>query len=220
MSFGGHCQHAEDVRVGPKEDLEGRLLESAMAIPAAHESEQVTAAKARFDEVGIGGLIGLRDEDALLIGKVILIFSFNELNLRRAVDMLCEKGFLQPKKKFKTSQLVRAVKDGIAKAFPHDDQLSDDLAKLDEIEFRRPFRNMYAHWAAKRLDETDSIVFMTKDPQDEKAVHGLNTADTDGVTFAVMMIEDIRGLLNNIDKYGEWLARSIPKWHLAMGGAP
>lgn len=166
------------------------------------------------------GLKGLRDEDALLIGKVILIFSFNELNLRRVVEILCLKGFLQPKKNFQTSELVGAVKEGISKAFPSNGQLSDDLAKLDEIEFRRPFRNMFAHWAAKRLDETDSIVFMTKDLKDEKAVHGLSTTSTYGITYSVMMIEDIRSLLNNIVKYGEWLALRTSKWHLAMGGDP
>lgn len=191
-----------------------------MAVPAAHESEQVIAAKARFEHVGINGLKSLRDEDALLIGKVILIFSFNELNLRRIVEILCVKGFLQSKKKFQTSELIEAVKDGIAKAFPFDGQLSDDLAKLDEIEFSRPFRNMFAHWAAKWLDDMDSIVFITKDSQDEKAVHGLNATDTYGVTFSVMMIEDVRGLLNNIVRYSEWLALRTQKWHLGMGGDP
>jgi hypothetical protein len=195
-------------------------MESVMAIPTAHESEQVVAAKAQFEHMGVNGLKTLRDEDALLIGKVILIFSFNELNLRRAVEILGAKGFLQPKKKFQTSELVEAVKEGISSAFPSDSQLSDDLANLNEIEFRRPFRNMFAHWAAKRLEETDSIVFMTKDSQDEKAVHGLNTANTYGVTFSVMMIEDIRGLLNNIVKHGEWLALRMPKWYLALGGDP
>ncbi|HXD38510.1 MAG TPA: hypothetical protein VN624_17770 [Rhodanobacter sp.] len=191
-----------------------------MAIPRAHESEQVAAAKARFEQVGVGGLKSLRDEDALLIGKVILMFSFNELNLRRVVEILCAKGFLQLRKKFETFELVEVVKEGIAKAFPSDGQLSDDLAKLDEIEFRRPFRNMFAHWAAKRLDGTDSIVFMTKDSKDEKAVHGLSTIGAYGITYSVMMIEDIRGLLNNIDKYGEWLALRTSSWHLAMGCDP
>ena len=191
-----------------------------MALPAAHESEQVVVAKARFERIGVDGLKILRDEDALLIGKIILMFSFNELNLRRLVEILCEKGFLQTKNKFHTSELVEAVKEGIAKAFPSDGQLNDDLEKLDEIEFRRPFRNMFAHWAAKRLDESDSIVFMTKDSSDEKAVHGLSTISMYSVTFSVMMIEDIRGLLINIDKYGEWLALRTSQWHLAMGGDP
>lgn len=191
-----------------------------MAIPPAHESGQVIAAKARFDHVGMEGLKGLRDEDALLLGKVILIFSFNELNLRRVLEILCEKGFLQSKKKFQPRELVEKVKDGIAKAFPSDNQLSDDLAMLDEIELRRPHRNVFAHWAAKRLDGMDSIVFMTKDPLDEKAALGLNTADKFGVTFSVMMVDDIRGLLNNIIKYGEWLALRTQHWHLAMGGDP
>lgn len=191
-----------------------------MAIPAAYESEQVAAAKARFERIGVDGLKSLRDEDVLLIGKVILIFSFNELNLRRAVEILCTKGFLQPKKKFQTSELIEAVKEGIAKAFPSDGQLSDDRAKLDEIKLRRPFRNMFAHWAARRLDETDSIVFMTKDTKDEKAVHGLSVISTYGITYSVMVIEDIHGLLNNIVKYGEWLALRTSQWHLAMGGDP
>lgn len=189
-----------------------------MAVPVAHESEQVLAAKEQFSRVGLDGLHGLRDEDALLLGKAILIFSFNELNLRRLVEILCEKGFLQPQKKFQTSELVEKVKDGVAKAFPSDSHLSDDLARLDEIEFRRPFRNMFAHWAAKRLDGMDSIVFMTKDFKDEKAVHGLNTSNTYGVTFSVMMVEDIRGLLNNIVEFGGWLALRTQHWHLAMGG--
>lgn len=197
-----------------------RLVESGMAIPAAHESEQIAAVKARFEQEGIDGLKSLRDEDALLIGKAILMFSFNELNLRRMAEILSAKGFLQPKKKFETCELVKDVKKGVVNAFPSDGQLSDDLAKLDEIELRRPFRNMFAHWAAKRLDETDSIVFMTKDSKDEKTVHGLDLRNTYGITFSVMMIEDIRGLLNNIATHGEWLALRTQQWHLAMGCDP
>lgn len=191
-----------------------------MAIPLPHKSEQVMAAKERFNRVGLEGLKVLRDDDALLLGKAILIFSFNELNLRRLVEILCENGFVQPKKKFQTSVLVETVKEGIAKAFPTDSQLNDDMARLDEIEFRRPFRNMFAHWAAKRLDGMDSIVFMTKDPQDEKVVYGLNVTNTYGVTYSVMMVEDIRGLLNNMVEFGEWLALRTQHWYLAMGGEP
>lgn len=191
-----------------------------MAIPVTHESEQVLAAKELFRRVGLEGLQGLRDEDAMLLGKAILIFSFNGLNLRRVVEILCEKGFLQSKKKFQTSELVEKVKDGIAKAFPADDQLIDELAKLDEIGFRRPFRNMFAHWAPKRLNGMDSIVFITKDSQDENAVHGLNTSNTYGVTFSVMMVEDIRGLLKSMVTFGEWLALRTQHWYLAMGGDP
>lgn len=189
-----------------------------MAIPPAHKSAEVIAAKAHFERVGLEGLKRLRDEEALLLGQTILMFSFNELNLRRVVEILCKKGFLEPKKKFQTWELVEKVKEGIAKAFPSDGELSDDLAKLDEIELRRPHRNVFAHWAAKRLDGMDALVFMTKDPQDAQAALGLNTEGNYGVTFSVMMVEDIRCLLNNIAKYGEWLALRTQHWYLAMGG--
>lgn len=189
-----------------------------MAIPQACKSEEVAAAKARFDLVGMDGLKSLRDEDALLIGKAILMFSFNELNLRRLVEILSARGFLPPKKNLRTSLLVKTVKEGVAKAFPFDAQLSDDLAKLDEIELRWPFRNMFAHWAARRLDGMDSIVFMTKDSKDAKAAQDLNTTIASSITYAVMMIEDIHGLLKNIANFGQWLALRTSEWHLAAGG--
>ncbi len=187
-----------------------------MAIPKPCESEQVIAAREYFQRVGVEGLEQLSEEDALLLGNAILMFSFNELNMRKTVELFCEKGLVKRKEYFRTIDLVGVVKNGITKALPSGSQLEDDLAKLDEIEFRRPFRNMFSHWAAKRLKGMDSIVFMTMDTRDSEAANGLNTITPTSITFSVMMLDDIRNLLGDITNQGEWLALRAREWHLVI----
>lgn len=127
-----------------------------MAIPNAFASEPLLLVRDYFDTLELSDLLPLQKEDAYLIGAFVQVFNFIELNLRRSLDVFCSAGLIERKKHFQTSELVKLVKSGLEKAGVASQHIDDALAKLDEIELRRPFRNLLAHWAAKRISTTHS----------------------------------------------------------------
>jgi hypothetical protein len=155
----------------------------------------------------------LAPEDVRMLGAFVQLYNLIDLNLRRCVETFaaCEKlpADVQVKYlKLPATKLVATVKYAVQGMDPAKENISDTIGKLDEIEFRRPFRNLFAHWAARRLPNNEpAIVFLTKYEAD--AVQTLGTPLEPGsVASAVMFLADIYGLCIHIDKYEKWIAQN------------
>lgn len=189
-----------------------------MAIPKACASDPLLLVQNHFDTLELSELLPLHTEDAYLIGAFVQVFNFIELNLRRSLDVFCSAGLIERKKHFQTFELVNLVKIGLRKTGVTGQPLEEELAKLDEIEFRRPFRNLLAHWAAKRIPGHDAIVLLTMDGKDASNVGIGSPVSKDHCTYSIMMIPDLRGLLQHVSKYDEWLAHKTSEWHTQFSG--
>lgn len=185
-----------------------------MAIPAAFESDQLQSLRAYFETLELPDLLPLEREDMFLIGAFVQVFNFIELDLRRSIEAFCAAGLITPKKQFHTSELVELVKNAVSQLDRVAPELSDTLGKLDEIEFRRPFRNLLAHWAARRVPGHDAIVLLSMDKKDAKAALGVQTVTKDHCAYSLLMLPDLRGLLVHISTYDEWLAKKTSEWHI------
>jgi len=77
--------------------------------------------------------------------------------------------------------------------------------KLQEIKYRRDYRNIFAHWAAKRIPHEDGMIFFAGDAHDYKKIFGgkINANISANVIFDVA---DIRGLVVHLSSYEEWIA--------------
>ena len=191
-----------------------------MAIPNAFESDQLREVQTYFEELDLSDLLPLNREDTFLIGAFVQIFNFIELNLRRAIELFCDAGLIKRKKHFHTSELVSCIKIAVVKLDYDKSELDDLLGKLTEIEYRRPFRNLFAHWAGRRVPGHDSIVLLSMDTKDAVTALGENTLTKDYCAYSIMMIHDIKGLLLHISKYDEWLAQITSAWHTQLSGRP
>jgi hypothetical protein len=187
-----------------------------MAIPVASESEQLCAVRDFYLTLEFSDLLPLRQEDACLIGTFVQVFNFIELNLRRSVEVFCAANLLQRKNHFYPSELVKSVKCAVTRLGLSDPELIDVLGKLDEIEFRRPFRNLLAHWAGRRLPGHDAIVLLSMDSRDALSVVGENAISKDHCIYSIMLLPDLRGLLKHVSAYDEWLGRKASEWHILL----
>lgn len=156
----------------------------------------------------------LRDEDHQLIGAYIQIYNFIELNLRRCVEIFVTVGMLPGvnSRKVHSSKLVSSVKAAIAAMSADDEDIEEALARFDEIELRRPFRNVFAHWAGRRFPNHDAVVFVTKDERDSERVHG-QAQGKDRVSTAVIKLSDLRGLMLHMADHEQWIAVKTSEWH-------
>lgn len=186
-----------------------------MAIPKAFESEQLRAVSDFYETLDSSELLPLHHDDTFLIGAFVQVFSRIELNLRRSIEIFRAEELIT-KKEPHISELVKLIKGAVAALNPQDPDLDDILGKLDEIEFRRPFRNLLAHWAGRRIPGHDAIVLLSMDTRDAETVLGVNALTKDHCLYSVVMLPDLRGLLLHISKYDEWLAKKTSAWHIQL----
>ena len=187
-----------------------------MAIPEAFESEQLKELRAYYETLELGDLLPLEREDMFLIGAFVQVFNFIELNLRRSIEVFCAADLIERKKSFHTSELVELVKTAVTRLSIAGAELDDILGKLDEIEFRRPYRNLLAHWAGRRIPKHDAIVLLSMDGKDALAALGASTISQDYCAYSIMLLPDIRELLAHVSTYGEWLAKKTAEWHIQL----
>lgn len=185
-----------------------------VAIPKAFESEDLRELRAYYETLELSELLPLEREDTFLIGAFVQVFNFIEFNLRRSIEVFCVAGLIERKKSFHTSELVELVKKAVTKLSVAGSDLDDILGKLDEIEFRRPYRNLLAHWAGRRIPKHDAIVLLSMDGKDALAALGASTISQDYCAYSIMLLPDLRGLLVHVSTYGEWLAKKTSEWHI------
>lgn len=166
---------------------------------------------------GLAGLDHLTLGDHQLIGAYIQLFNFIELNLRRSVDVFAQAKLLAPAiakrhRKLASSELVPALKQGVSGMDGAMENIPSAVAKLDEIELRRSFRNLLGHWAARRIPGEDAILLVTKDARDERQVSSQDGLEGDDVTTAIMDLADLRGLLEHMGDYDLWIAEKTAEW--------
>lgn len=187
-----------------------------MALPEAFESEQLLELRAYYETLELCDLLPLEREDIFLIGAFVQVFNFIELNLRRSIEVFCAAGLIERKKSFHTSDLVELVKKAVTKLSVASSDLDDILGKLGEIELRRPYRNLLAHWAGRRIPRHDAIVLLSMDGKDALAALGASTISQDYCAYSIMLLSDLRGLLAHVTTYDEWLAKKTAEWNIQL----
>jgi hypothetical protein len=158
------------------------------------------------------------DADLQLMGRYIQIYNFIELNLRRSIEVFARAGLLEASAarkhhKLAPSALTPTLKASVAVMDPVVEDVPDSLGKLDEIEFRRGFRNIMAHWAARRVPGEDALVFMSKDGRDEKQISGEDKVQVDYARTAILDLADVRGLADHMIHYETWIAVKTSEWY-------
>lgn len=174
---------------------------------------------------GLTDLEPLQAPDYQLIGAFIQVFNFIEFNLRRSLEVHARAELLEPSIARRHSQihqadLVKRAKAAVSRMDPTVEDIPATHSKLDEIEFRRTFRNLLAHWAARRIPGEDAIVFLSKDGRDDKRISGEETVGHDHAKKAIVDLADLRGLLAHIIPYENWMAAKTTEWHRRYIGDP
>jgi hypothetical protein len=147
-------------------------------------------------------------EDIIVIGGIVMLFSYVDFNLRRLVEAFSYANVLPDEWKGKAykldaGQLARAVWETPVWAGP------EDVNALKELEELRLLRNLVAHFMMRRFPNDDAYLFVTKSAKDFKRAFG--TEPEIGVAMtAIIECQQVKGALHRIEYIHNWLSQVVP----------
>jgi hypothetical protein len=117
------------------------------------------------------------------IGKLIVMFSYIDFNLRRMVEDWDDAGLLQPPRKGRSKKLRMAeVEVAVRSMVPWHENALGALNRITEL---RCLRNLVAHFAIRRFPEDDAFFFMGKSASDYRQIFGGEVEDGSMLTAAL-----------------------------------
>ena len=192
-------------------------------LPPEHKTERMLHLQARLDECNgePNRLENLTPEDFRIIGAYVQMYNFIEFNCRRCIETFSLSGLLAGRvgrkpQRVHISDLIPMIKGVVEGMNPALENVPESLAKLDEIERRRGYRNLLAHWAARKIPEEDAIALFSMDGFDQRQVSGVDKPLEDIAQTAIVDLADIRGLIVHMVAYEEWMATKASEWYLRL----
>ena len=142
----------------------------------------------------------LTAEDQALVGRVINIYSFIEINLRRLVESW-EDAALLPKGRIKDLPLGK-VEELAQTVLPWPEHNLNALKRMAAL---RTFRNLVAHFGMLRFPDDDAFLFIAKSEADYKKQTGDESAE-DAMLIAVLDGPILPGVVVELEGLLMWLA--------------
>ncbi len=168
--------------------------------------------KTRFDadpDAFLSATTDLRDSDFALMGKLIQLYCYADLNARRIIDALRHAAFgaearyasrLQdaqvfPKLREITAELWESnIREGILKA-------------ADNMEMHRVHRHNFAHWAARRVGSEEALVLFTKNAREAERRDG-EPQQPDELKYAIVPLGIFVEEVQKLEGHAQYLAKS------------
>jgi hypothetical protein len=144
-------------------------------------------------------------DDLVLIGSIIVLYSYIDFNLRRFIEVL-ERAKVLPKRWLgKTARMPIGDIETIIQAMP--DWAPNNVFAFGRIKEFRKVRNLMAHFAVRRFPNEDAFVFVTKSAPDFKQVIGHEPEPGMAMT-GVADICQVRDVIKVIDGLLSWLSQA------------
>ena len=142
-------------------------------------------------------------DDVVLIGKIVMLYSYIDFNLRRMIEVLDHAKALPAAWLGKTGKMHLSDVETILETAP--DIAPNNALALRRIKEFRKLRNLLAPFAVKRFPTEDALVFVTKSAADYKRVLGAEP-DPGVVMTAVADLGQIREVCRMIEEMQHWLS--------------
>ncbi|OCG10265.1 hypothetical protein A9G13_00565 [Gilliamella sp. wkB178] len=180
-----------------------------MALPSEFRTEKTNFFEQELKKFQVDELENLTDEDFRILGMYIQTYNFMDLNIQRCINILKDEKilFFDKKERQDIPNLIDKIIDCLDKLDLEKEQEIETMEKLIEIKFRRNIRNLFAHFACKRIPNQDAFVFMSNPPKDIKKFFKREQIHVDLILYSILDIADARGLINHVLKYETWLAK-------------
>ncbi|MEN4745359.1 hypothetical protein [Pantoea agglomerans] len=178
-----------------------------MGLPTEFKTERLEYLKRKAEICFPDNFESLADDDFIVLGKYIQTYSYIELNINRLFNTLKNAGVIKVSSNDRVSipfiikKLIFSVHDYVHS--PSD--IKDVIEKLDEIKFRRDYRNIFAHWAAKKIPDENGIIFLTGDSNDYKKIFG-EKMPHGSISYVVFDTNDINSLCSHMASHEAWIA--------------
>lgn len=178
-----------------------------MALPKSTDTPRLRYLHALVQSATEGGWADwpmLNDRDYTQIGKIVVLYSYIDVNIRRIVEAAENAGCLNAP--WKGS--VRKLRIGEAEeAVLSLDWSESNEQALKHIADRRATRNLIAHFAVRRFPNDDAYLFFTKSDQDYKQLYGVDP-EPGTVMTAVMECAQINDAFKHIQALQLWISKA------------
>jgi hypothetical protein len=162
--------------------------------------------KAIADKAAAADLAGwpmLNEADYVLVGGLVVLCSYIDLNLRRVLEAVHHAGILGEPWASKLNRLdASEVSKAILSLSCWDDAGRKVLAEVEEI---RGLRNLVSHFAIRRFPAENAFIFIAKSARDFRRQFGYDPPPG-AVLTAIVDCEQIRGVLKHVQRVQNWLA--------------
>jgi hypothetical protein len=145
-------------------------------------------------------------DDFMLIGIVVVLYSYIDLNLRRIIDAAEAAGVWKPAKGKAATLRIGEVEDGVLALRKWEPQNEYALRLIKEM---RGLRNLCAHFAVRRFPEDDAFIFLTRSARDYKQVTGTEPEIGELMT-AIIEVQAVKDAIKHIDGLQQWLSTWAP----------
>lgn len=173
---------------------------------------QITDIKARFDadpDAFLSTTANLRESDFSLMGKVIQLYCYADLNARRIIDSL-RHAAIGPDARYASrlqdAQVFPKLREIAAELW--ESNLKEGILKAaDTVEMHRTHRHNFAHWAARRVGSEEALVLFTKNAREAERRDG-EPQEPDQLKYAVVPLDGFAEEVLKLEGHTQYLAES------------
>ena len=178
-----------------------------MALPKSTETERTRYLQnlvSSSPDAIINWPVPTRD-DHVLVGRLVMLYSYIDFDLRRMIEVLDHAKKLPTKWTEKSAQMPIGDVETALETMP-DTSPANAIAFGKIREFRK-LRNLVAHFAIKRFPNEDALVFITKSASDYKRV--LGEKPNPGVVMTGSMdLPQMRNVCGEVERLVSWLCQA------------
>lgn len=173
---------------------------------------QITEIRNRFEtepDKFLAATTGLRDSDFALMGKLVQLYCFADLNARRIIDALRHAAFgpeARYASRLQDAQVFPKLREAASGLW--ESNLKEGLFKASyTVEMHRIHRHNFAHWAARRVGREEALVLFTKNAREAERRDG-NPQSPDELKFAIVPLAGFPEEVNKLEGHAKYLADS------------
>lgn len=144
-------------------------------------------------------------DDHVLVGRIIMLFSYIDFDLRRMIEVLDHANKLPSKWAGKSARMLIGDIETTLQTMPETGH--SNAAAFELIQEFRKLRNLLAHFAIKRFPSEDAFVFLTKNADDYKRVLGKKANPGVAMTGS-MDVQQIRNVCGELERLASWLCEA------------
>lgn len=183
-----------------------KIRERLLALPPNKESARTRRLQDILDRVETHVAFAewpkLEEADIQLIGRLVYLFNFIEMNLRRMVEAYQEYGLLELKgraQELHIGDVEKTVQEMIA--WPE-----NELLGLKQLAYFRTVRNLVAHFAAKRFPNDDAFLFIAKSEKDFRRQFPGVASNSNMMLTVIVPASEVRRALEDVELLQRWLS--------------
>lgn len=136
----------------------------------------------------------LSDDDYALIGKLIQLYCFADLNARRIVDAIRHAALgtdARNASRLQDAQVFPTLRELVGRWIPESSLKEGLLKAAHTVELHRMHRHNFAHWAARKVREEDALILFTKNAREGERRDGIPQGP-DEMKYAIVLLAPLK----------------------------